>query len=1016
MHGSRKLYGWKEAATYILAVILLVNAQIISSACEQTPRSIGRIYIKVTDANTGEPISNATLIILDITTGLEESKIRSTGQSGEYVYEEAVPEGKYWIYAYKGNLTSGYMEYAPAGPFLIHFSIFDTVKNLTVRLVPCGTIRLKGPIWMAGISELLENFAVTIIDPACGKPPMLNGDYISQYNSTTRFYLAEKDLLNKSLVFVPADVNLDLLVEATFYRREVGFRSFSFRIENVSVRKSEEAAYELSYYSLRESIKDVNSVVQSVMEELSFLQSIGFYFVQERSNLVEQISTINDARRELDRRDYYECWKALSKAYSESLSVRETLRYYVGVSTQSAVYLPTFLAVYSVILAFFLFEDDRKKVAASLIFYIVFLVALFQIYPGTRTIINPETGNIRLFLSASILSIVCVMVLVFFLQRRPRLGIEGLTTFRDVLATFFSMGKRQIRVRRSRGILTLSSVILLILAFTSLTSMGYIYGLTYEKIPYTSNVEGILIRSTGNETFIYGQNVYRLFIPFGSSLVYALSQDPAVEHVAPKIESYPSTEPIGRLFSNRSSLSIYGLIGIVPSDEAQFTRLNNAIVNGEYLKDGDLEGLLISSEAASELGVNSGDKVIFSIGGIVSNFTVRGIFGSTSYQQLRDIDGQPFGPKKAAFSNGTISYSLCEPKEVIILNFEAALELQAKINVQNKRAPEEPGPLNQLSRISIKPKPAADIKGMVETIVKSFGKDAYVSKDGAVYHYYIGFAYEAKGALEILVPLVMALINVGAVMLNAVYERSKEMKILTTMGSNPMQLASLFIAEAMTLGMVGGGLGYIFGLGFYRIMLLTGTGIEVREKVEWYWSAICLCLAVLACVLSTLRPALLAIKMYTPSMVRKAKISEEEKETRMEEIFKVYQERSMSMPVKVKEAEILIFTTFIKSRMEEMRSGIYERIEDVVDEPEVQTPTGRVVRKVKFRYNCPQENLKINNELVCSKDKGEDKYRVHLVLNTDRIEISEKWIYRITDLIRDILMEWVQNKDKILGR
>ena len=84
----------------------------------------------------------------------------------------------------------------------------------------------------------------------------------------------------------------------------------------------------------------------------------------------------------------------------------------------------------------------------------------------------------------------------------------------------------------------------------------------------------------------------------------------------------------------------------------------------------------------------------------------------------------------------------------------------------------------------------------------------------------MGFYYEAKGVAEILIPLTMVGLNVGAVMLNAVYERRREMEVMSVIGLNPVHLAFLFIAETIVIAMVAGGLGYLFGLGFYRIMSL----------------------------------------------------------------------------------------------------------------------------------------------------------------------------------------------------
>ncbi|RLG94207.1 hypothetical protein DRO37_06305 [Candidatus Bathyarchaeota archaeon] len=81
-------------------------------------------------------------------------------------------------------------------------------------------------------------------------------------------------------------------------------------------------------------------------------------------------------------------------------------------------------------------------------------------------------------------------------------------------------------------------------------------------------------------------------------------------------------------------------------------------------------------------------------------------------------------------------------------------------------------------------------------------------------------------------PLLMVCLNVGTVMLNSVYERRKEIKILSMIGLNPTHIGLIFVAKAIILGMVRGSLRYIAELGFYRIINLFGQNLMVREKLE----------------------------------------------------------------------------------------------------------------------------------------------------------------------------------------
>jgi len=176
-----------------------------------------------------------------------------------------------------------------------------------------------------------------------------------------------------------------------------------------------------------------------------------------------------------------------------------------------------------------------------------------------------------------------------------------------------------------------------------------------------------------------------------------------------------------------------------------------------------------------------------------------------------------------------------------------------------------------LSEIVFEPEADVSIEGLVRTLIFVFNYDVFFASDNVITYYHIGSYVESKGIAELIIPLVMVGLNVSMVMMNSVYERRKEIRTLSMVGLNPTHIGLIFVAEAIILGMVGGSLGYICGLGFYRVMVLFGQELMVREKLEWWWSAIGFAIALAASVLSSIRPAALAVSTYTPSKVKKVK-------------------------------------------------------------------------------------------------------------------------------------------------
>jgi hypothetical protein len=252
----------------------------------------------------------------------------------------------------------------------------------------------------------------------------------------------------------------------------------------------------------------------------------------------------------------------------------------------------------------------------------------------------------------------------------------------------------------------------------------------------------------------------------------------------------------------------------------------------------------------------------------------------------------------------------------------------------------------------------------------------------------------------------MVVLSIGMVMVNSVYEREKEIKVLSTLGLNPTHIGLMFVAEAIIMGMVGGSVGYLAGLGFYRIMVLIGQSLlenlMVREKLEWWWSALGFIFAIAVSVFSAVRPAALAIRTYTPSMVKRIRGTEEQQRKRREKIL-------------LNEKEF--FTGFFIRHLNQLRTGYGERIEDIEDTPEVVDSKGVITKTIKFNYYFwPIEHKKgTRNSLVLTKTPGEDSYRVTLVTEPTVPGIPENMINRTVDHIHWILMLWVKEKKRIMG-
>jgi len=987
----------------IFLMLALMTFQPFISNDVASPSSL--IYGKVTDANTGSPIENASIIVWDLNT--LRFDVYFTDKKGEY--NVSCKLGRtYLVYAYKGNFAEKAIDYVPAVKKL-QLETFET-EETSFSLIPGALIELQGTPYLAQSSSPGGGRVIIKVLTEGG----LNASFINEYgNSIDTWFLG----LDRELVIIPANVPVVLEAHIWFFLKEqahIGREMFQLRNGSLPflVPQGYRESCSLSSYSLERGLEVAESRLANVHSQVDEAQDIGFVVFDERRSLTSAQQRVIEASTILtnaqDDGDYLRSWSIIREVLGTADLVSMSLQNMRLVSKTSAVYLSAIMAAFSIILAFFFFEQRRRKMLSSIVIYIIFLVSLYFSYPGAHVIIDE---NAPLFVGSAAISFLAVSTLVFGLPRAWReRTVEGEVSARSAISIIFSMGKRQIRRKRIRGFFTMLSIIILILAFTSLTSFGTVFGIVFEKLSAAAPSDGVMVKRVLNETSL-------LFSPLGSDDPVALSKilKAKMNSVAVRLENVPSSNPVARLVDSKTSNTwfVYGILGIMPTNESVYTRLHETVESGSYLTETRDDEILIGENVANDLNVRAGENITLEVlsAGISSNFVVRGIVNDEKYMSLVDMDGVSFGPSRL-LSDGSLR--TCNSTEVVVMSWRATEKLQ---EMANMRYPEGAPQIAVPSKIIFQPGEEVSVESIVRTLIFVFDYDVFVSSNGIITYYHIGSYVEFKGAAELLIPLVMVGLNVGMVMLNSVYERRREIRTLSMLGLNPAHIGLIFVAEAIILGMVGGGLGYLFGLGFYRIMVLFGQELMVREKLEWWWSAIGFTIALSASVLSAVRPAALAVGTYTPSKIKRVKISEEQAKVRKEEIFKVYQARELSMPVKVMSNEKEFFIGLFLDRLDDLRTGYIERVDNVEEMPEIENVKGELIRTIKFdyRFEASGRERKTRNNLILTKSAREDHYRVKLVSEPAVPGLSESAIDRTVDLVHEIILYWVRNKQRIMS-
>ena len=1011
---------------YLIPIaLLLIPLQLPTNHDAASPQLSASIYGRVVNVNTGLPISNATILAWDLNTLNKPTLgagIYFTDENGEYTIsgEYVIGGHTYWMYAYKGDFAAKTAEYVPVFR-QVYFEIIED-KNASFSLIPGALIRVEGTPYLAqspspGANQIL----IKVLSETEFDVP-----FMDEYGDATETWFLGID---RESVVVPANTPVVLEAEAWFYSREqrrIG--TVIFQLYNGSMpfllSQGRTTASQIAKYSLRGGLEYVESKFVETSSQVDRAQSVGFVVFDERNTLIgkqedsvaNRISKANSILSSAQSdSDYLDVWNILGETlgtmaviYNTTPDIDSTLERMLLIAETSAVYLSAVMAAFSVVLAFFFFDQRKRKMISSAVIYVIFLIILYFTYPGAHIVIDE---NAPLFLQSATISFLAVSAFVFGLPRvwKER-SIEGEVSWKSALSVIFSVGKRQIRRKKMRGTFTILSVIILVLAFTSLTSFGTLFGIISEGLDATAPSDGVMVKRMLNETSL------RLS-PLGPRDAEDLARVIPLDNIAVRLENIPSANPAARLVSPKTGTSwfIYGILAISPGNEPSYIALDGT-VEGNFLSEARDDEILLSESVANDLGIKTGENLTLEVLNtkVSSSFTVAGLVDDEGYMSLVDMDGAPYGPARL-LPDG--SERRCNSTEVVILSYRAAEKVQGNIDIEAKEERKEALQLVVPTEIVFEPGPGISRDLLLRTLIYTWTYDVFISTDNIITYYHIGSYVESKGIAELLIPLVMVGLNVSMVMMNSVYERRKEIRTLSMVGLNPTHIGLIFVAEAIILGMVGGSLGYLAGLGFYRVMVLFGQELMVREKLEWWWSAIGFAIALAASVLSSIRPAALAVSTYTPSKVKRVKRSDKEAIARKDEIFKAYQERQMSMPVKVALNEKIFFTGFFLDRLDDLKTGYIERVENVEETPEIENVRGELVKTINFdyRYETRGRERRTKNSLILTKSPDEDYYRVRIASEPAVAGVPVSAIERTIDFVHDTVIYWTRNKKRLIG-
>lgn len=918
----------------------------------------------------GKPLKNAYIGMVGPYGTILEKRTDSSGR-----FRVAVVMWRWYLYIMCDNPDTPGMDYVPA-----QWSTYVTEGSevtFTLKLQRGASLFLDGEVWFVESSKPVNFYRFTVIGVE-GKSFLENS--IRTYGSGT--YLVRFGL-NPREVVIPADTKVIIKMYASITSLRI---SHSFDVKGdagyFKLSQGEAIHIDIRKDALKYNINFMKGRVNTALSLLKDAEDAGFLVTAESQDIMEAYKSVDTSLIQMKRTQYDEAFGSLRTAFILASRSIDRLSGLLSVSSQTAILLLFFFVFVASSAAYLVTErhsileivsGNNRIFAISInlilatIFYSLLVLAFYFAFPGCRLVPREE------FLITAVLAIiigqsaVAVLPRVFAEKKSERRYIQ----LRSAIIAAFSMACRNLRRRRMRTVLTIINMMILVFGFISFTSISPGYGLITRPLHPVFPIDAILIKNKPPSE--------APFNPLPSSFLTWLEDRPNVTLIAPKAENLPAVRynPLDYLYTAEGDrIWVQGIIGIKPSVESKFTQINNTIVEGEFLKDGDLKGVLVSVSLKENLGLKVGDCLY----GFDQEFIIRGFFDPRVLEVLTDVNGQTMMPYYIVPVVG--NYAECLGDETIIVTYERALTLPRVV----------------VSRVTIRLRSGDDYSKFAELITFTREYQTYISHPDSLCMKYVGGYVEEKGIGLVPILIVLVTLNIMASIFASVRERRSEIASLSSIGLNPTHIAALFMAEAMVLGFVGGGLGYLLGLFGYRVAAspLFGT-LTVREKVSAEWSLISLLLSGFTAVLASVIPAMKASTIVTPSLLRRWHISADIQPREAGQPWVI------DLPVKLRRRELEPFIGFIKKRMMKKTSSTLEYITNI-KLTEEETEKGPLI-KLAFRMVFSQERIFWSeNILIISKAEGQNYFDAKIICSP--VRDLRMPVIKTVSYIRQLIFEW----------
>lgn len=573
------------------------------------------------------------------------------------------------------------------------------------------------------------------------------------------------------------------------------------------------------------------------------------------------ISNIAQAFAENDGRAYI---ANAGRALANEVRVYYGVRQLMDDTMRAAIFLLLALLPFSIFFERLFFSSPiiyRQILFATLIFVIMAFI-LWSFHPAFRL----SSQTLMVVMAFGIIAVSLLVISVVYSKFKTSLDewqsgraeASGAKTSPAGLAvTALMLGISNMRKRKFRTVLTSVAIVLITFALVCFLSTSYYSDSARWDIPAKPVYSGVMIKRQSQ----WGIGGY--ILPYLEMII------PKDTVTAPRYWWFSASQPTWREHIKNprtgAAIGVTAVLGL-HTNESRFTPVQKLCPNWDRFAAKD--GCYLPAKAAASLGVAAGETV--TISGMA--FTLLGTYDAKAFDEVMvDIDGQPVTPPDfSGLSAEELNAMMRMMNDPLMMmgagdqsdfhQTTAAISSEKCIIIHSDMI----GRIGRPALGSIVMQTASGHEALADDLAKRFVFPIFYAENNAV-KAIVSKPLTPRVPRNILIPIIIAGLIIFNTLLSSITERRKEIYIYTSLGMAPWHIGFLFVAEAITYGLMASIFGYIIGQGAASV--LTNAGLLSGITLNYSGSqTIMVMLIVMGIVIAaSLIPAYLASKVAMPS-------------------------------------------------------------------------------------------------------------------------------------------------------